>query len=78
MTNLDDLSDSADWVDELPKGFGDGDPCPKCGSDETALGYGLAGGGMGPYATCERCGWMGKEQDDEGEDERGELAVSGV
>jgi hypothetical protein len=26
--------------------------CPKCGS-KTMFGYGLAGGGMGPYVVCD-------------------------
>ena len=36
-------------------------PCPKCGS-ELEMGYGLAGGGIGPYTFCE-CGYMEKFHD---------------
>jgi hypothetical protein len=38
--------------------------CPKCGG-ELEWGYGLAGGGMGPYALCasDECDWFQKWQD---------------
>lgn len=39
------MSDEAPPV-ELPT------VCPKCGS-QTIFGFGLAGGGMGPYVMCE-------------------------
>lgn len=29
--------------------------CPKCLSTNLEMGYGLAGGGMGPYSYCPRC-----------------------
>lgn len=45
--------------------------CPKCGS-ETMFGYGLAGGGMGPYVMCDgpdegTCDFFMKKQDKDGE-----------
>jgi hypothetical protein len=41
-------------------------PCPKCGS-ELEMGYGLAGGGIGPYEYCsnEKCNHLVKYQDPE-------------
>ena len=30
------------------------DLCPKC-STPTEMGYGLAGGGIGPYTYCPKC-----------------------
>ena len=41
-------------------------PCPKCGS-ETEMGYGLAGGGIGPYVFCSNteCDYFEKFQDAE-------------
>ena len=39
--------------------------CPQCGG-ELIQGYGLAGGGCGPYQMCigdEDCGYFTKEQD---------------
>jgi hypothetical protein len=40
--------------------------CPKCGGP-TATGYGLMGGGLGPYTFCleDACTWMDKQQDGE-------------
>lgn len=37
------------------------DPCPDCGR-KLFRGFGLAGGGYGPWATCE-CGYFMKEQE---------------
>jgi hypothetical protein len=41
-------------------------PCPKCGA-ELEQGYGLAGGGMGPYEFCPKdgCDYFTKSQDPE-------------
>lgn len=36
--------------------------CPKCGSDKIIPGFGLMGGGYGPYDACEDCGWFHKTQ----------------
>lgn len=36
---------------ESPEGKVVYNPCPKCGS-ELAMGFGLAGGGYGPYEYC--------------------------
>lgn len=46
--------------------------CPKCGSG-TIAGFGLMGGGVGPYVICDgerddatvgmECGWFYKEQE---------------
>lgn len=48
----------------------DGPPCPKCGEHSVEMGFGLAGGGYGPYAYCiaDDCGYFEKwpEHDDEG------------
>lgn len=43
------------------------DPCPKCGGRSLHYGYGLAGGGIGPYAFCadEQCDFFDKTQDEE-------------
>ena len=62
MTLL-DYSDGETFVDELPHNFETGDLCPKCGSNKTLCGFGLAGGGYGAYASCDRCGWFGKDQE---------------
>jgi hypothetical protein len=40
-----------------------GPPCPICGA-RTYQGYGLMGGGIGPYVACD-CGYFHKEQDEE-------------
>lgn len=42
--------------------------CPKCGT-EIMRGYGLFGGGMGLYETCdsETCDYFVKHQDKDGE-----------
>jgi hypothetical protein len=32
------------------------DRCPKCLSTNLEMGYGLAGGGFGPYSYCTTCG----------------------
>lgn len=39
--------------------------CPKCGSHDIGSGYGLAGGGCGPYWFCneDACTWFYKEDD---------------
>lgn len=40
------------------------DTCPQCG-DEVAGGYGLAGGGMGPYVFClnDDCDYFVKQEE---------------
>lgn len=50
----------------------DVDVCPKCGAG-VIHGYGLMGGGMGPWVICETdsCTFFMKEQDLEGMDEEG-------
>ena len=42
-------------------------PCPKCGKFSVENGYGLAGGGIGPYFYCteEGCDYFEKFQDPE-------------
>lgn len=48
----------------LPTEFSeDGVTCPKCGAKEVSMGYGLAGGGIGPYEACDACDWFAKRQD---------------
>jgi hypothetical protein len=37
------------------------DRCPTCG-DRLHAGFGLAGGGYGPYAWCEGCNFFAKKQ----------------
>ena len=37
--------------------------CPKCG-DETIAGFGLLGGGYGPYVCCNSCDWFYKRQEE--------------
>lgn len=32
--------------------------CPECGSRNVGAGYGLAGGGIGAYMYCGRCGYI--------------------
>jgi uncharacterized protein (DUF983 family) len=34
--------------------------CPRCSSTKLYQGFGLAGGGYGPYVDCGRCGWFAK------------------
>ncbi len=43
------------------------DTCPKCGNETLGFGYGLAGGGIGPYSYCEAegCDYFDKSQDPE-------------
>lgn len=36
------------------KAFAEGERCPHCGG-ETQVGFGLAGGGYGPYMFCDTC-----------------------
>lgn len=52
--------------------FGTGNPtplaqsnrCPKCLSTNLEMGFGLAGGGYGPYSYCHNCGIVvNKSQD---------------
>jgi hypothetical protein len=42
------------------------DPCPKCGT-QVIYGYGLMGGGIGPYRLCpnDDCDFFEKTQDAE-------------
>lgn len=46
--------DSSEKYPDLPE-FDQDAPCPTCGG-KTDSGFGLAGGGFGPYAFCEACG----------------------
>jgi hypothetical protein len=45
------------------------DVCPFCGQgDAIGQGYGLAAGGMGAYAVCDRCEkfiWVRRDREDE-------------
>lgn len=36
------------------KAFSEGERCPHCGGP-TQVGFGLAGGGYGPYTYCDAC-----------------------
>lgn len=36
------------------KEFSEGEKCPHCGGP-TEVGFGLAGGGYGPYTFCKKC-----------------------
>lgn len=41
-------------------------PCPKCGSKTGFFqGYGLMGGGCGPYEGCDDCDYWHKTEDEE-------------
>lgn len=42
-------------------------PPKECGA-ETEMGYGLAGGGIGPYVYCTQCDYFVKSQDPEMEE----------
>lgn len=46
--------DSSEKAKHLPE-YRQDLPCPNCGG-KTETGYGLAGGGMGVYSYCEKCG----------------------
>ena len=48
----------------IPDSSADTGKCPKC-AGETEEGYGLAGGGMGSYTYCERCGIIVTKTEDE-------------
>jgi hypothetical protein len=56
---------SIDAVDPAEK-FPAGKPCPKCGGELT-FGYGLMGGGCGPYELCmeDGCDYFYKQQDED-------------
>ncbi len=45
------------------KSFSHGEPCPHCGG-KTEVGFGLAGGGYGPYTYCEKCQVITSKSDD--------------
>ena len=51
---------------EIPE-YNEAIMCPECGEHSDVLsGYGLVGGGIGPYTTCGRCGILvSKSQDPE-------------
>ncbi len=44
--------------------FNKGENCPACGT-ETEVGYGLAGGGFGPYTYCAKCETITSKSPDE-------------
>lgn len=52
-----------DWQSPIPP---PGPPCPACAAP-LIEGFGLAGGGYGPYEVCDGCGYFNKHQllDDE-------------
>lgn len=43
------------------------DYCPKCGTKDLEAGFGLAGGGFGPYMYCGQCGVVVSKSQDTGE-----------
>jgi hypothetical protein len=45
-----------DDVQIFGTGAGSSVRCPKCLSTNLEMGYGLAGGGVGPYSYCPTCG----------------------
>jgi hypothetical protein len=47
----------------------DGDKCPKCGGNSVVYGYGLMGGGCGPYEICttEGCDYFHKQDPEIGD-----------
>lgn len=38
--------------------------CPNCKSKDYEMGYGLAGGGFGPYKVCNECGEIYDKKDE--------------
>jgi hypothetical protein len=42
-----------------------GTECPECHQMSLHFGYGLLGGGIGSYETCDRCEYFKKQQDPE-------------
>lgn len=46
------------------KEFSQGEKCPHCGGP-TEVGFGLAGGGYGPYTYCEKCSAVTSKSADE-------------
>jgi hypothetical protein len=50
--------------------------CPECGQ-RTEDGFGLAGGGYGPYSYCEVHGVVAKSQDFEGDEDARPAASPG-
>lgn len=43
----------------------DGKTCPRCGAEDVSSGFGLAGGGYGPYESCDSCDWFAKREAEE-------------
>lgn len=43
--------------------------CPHCGSQDSDVGYGLAGGGIGVYSICNGCGKIFNKVMDEAEEQ---------
>lgn len=46
---------------------GDGKTCPRCGEESVLQGFGLAGGGYGPYEMCDAdgCDWFAKRESED-------------
>lgn len=49
---------------EIPSIADAPDECPRCGGTPV-LGYGLAGGGIGPYLVCPGCALIVAKDEDE-------------
>lgn len=66
MTLMLDLAAQQGGFEKPQDGLG-AKKCPKCGGN-TFAGFGLMGGGMGPYVACDgigeakACDWFYKEQ----------------
>lgn len=56
------MSSSLRIQDRRP--FSKGENCPTCGA-KTDIGYGLAGGGFGPYTYCLKCEVVTSKSPDE-------------
>lgn len=48
---------------DIPDNSADTGQCPNC-AGETEQGYGFAGGGMGEYTYCEKCGTIVTKTED--------------
>lgn len=54
-----------DIIEGTPE-FDESLSCPHCGSNDKHTGYGMIGGGIGPYTLCANCGVLiSKSQDSE-------------
>jgi hypothetical protein len=50
-------------IEGVPE-YDDSLSCPHCGSNDKHTGYGMIGGGMGPYTLCANCGMLISKSED--------------